>query len=178
MSTGRILALCLIALLSACNWDKGTAPAAAPVATESKVVDTRHGPTPKEQTAGMVEAVTVDKSTVPVAVKFDLSARPAVGQPLALVLAVMPQIAADPMVLTLTESAGLQLAPGTLTNEIAAAQPDQVYRQTVTLTPTAEGVHLLGFSVSLKHDEITETRTFSVPIIVSTAADAATTAKH
>jgi hypothetical protein len=48
----------------------------------------------------------------------------------------------------------------------------------VTLTPTAEGVHLLGFTVSLKHDEITESRTFSVPIIVGAGGDGGTIAKH
>ena len=176
MSKGRFLALGLMALLAACDRDKGSTPAAAPVATPSKVVDAKRGPTPKEQTVGMVEAVTVGKSSAPVAVKFDVAARPMVGQPVDVVLAVMPQIAADPVVLTLAESAGLQLPPGNLSNEIAAVQPDQVYRQTVTLTPTAEGVHLLGFTVSLKHDEVTESRTFSVPIIVA-GGDAGTAPK-
>jgi hypothetical protein len=178
MNMGRILALSLIALLAACDRDKGSTPATAPVATSSKVVDTQRGPTAKEQTVGMVEAVTVGKSTAPVAVKFDVKARPTVGQPLEVVLAIMPQVAADPVVLTLTDSPGLQLAAGNPSNDIAAAQPDQVYRQTVTLTPTAEGVHLLGFTVSLKHDEITESRTFSVPIIVGAGGDGGTIAKH
>jgi hypothetical protein len=121
----------------------------------------------------MVEAVTVGKSTVPVAVKFDLSARPTVGQPLEVSLAVLPRIGADPAVLAVDESAGLQLAPGSARIEIPAVQPGQVYRQTVTVTPTAEGVQLLGVQVSLKHDDMSETRTFSVPVIVAPASGAA-----
>jgi hypothetical protein len=121
----------------------------------------------------MVEAVTVGKSTVPVAVKFDLSVRPTVGQPLEVSLAVLPRIGADPAVLAVDESAGLQLAPGSARIEIPAVQPGQVYRQTVTVTPTAEGVQLLGVQVSLKHDDMSETRTFSVPVIVAPASGAA-----
>ena len=38
-----------------------------------------------------------------------------------------------------------------------------MYRQSVKVTPTAEGVLLLGLTVSLKHDEMTESRVFSIP---------------
>jgi len=34
------------------------------------------------------------------------------------------------------------------------------------VTPTVDGVLLLGLTVSLKHDEITESRGFSIPLIV------------
>ena len=42
----------------------------------------------------------------------------------------------------------------------------QVYRQSVKVTPTADGVLLLNLTVSLKHDEINESRAFSIPLIV------------
>jgi hypothetical protein len=41
-----------------------------------------------------------------------------------------------------------------------------VYRQTVKVTPTVAGVLLLGLTISLKHDEQTESRAFSIPVIV------------
>jgi hypothetical protein len=41
-----------------------------------------------------------------------------------------------------------------------------VYRQSVKVTPTADGVLLLGLTVSLKHDEMIESRAFSIPLIV------------
>jgi hypothetical protein len=35
----------------------------------------------------------------------------------------------------------------------------------VSVTPNAEGVLLVGVTVSLKHDEITDSKAFSIPII-------------
>jgi hypothetical protein len=42
----------------------------------------------------------------------------------------------------------------------------QVYRQSVKVTPTADGVLVLNLTVSMKHDDLTETRGFSIPLIV------------
>ena len=50
-------------------------------------------------------------------------------------------------------------------------EPEQVYRHSITVTPTAEGVSVVSLNVTLKHDEMTESRVFSVPFIVA-AADA------
>jgi hypothetical protein len=41
-----------------------------------------------------------------------------------------------------------------------------VYRQSVKVSATAEGVLLLNLTLSLKHDEISESQAFSIPIIV------------
>jgi hypothetical protein len=35
----------------------------------------------------------------------------------------------------------------------------------VNVTPAAEGVLLLGVTVSLKHDELTDLKSFSIPLI-------------
>lgn len=161
------------ALLAACSGNSNPTPAATHVTHVSKPAAPKAKATPAELTAGMVEAVTVGKSTVPVALKFDVTAHPLVGKPLDVIVAVMPQIAADAAVLTVTDSGSLTLPTGSGPAEIPAVDPTEVYRQAVTVTPTAEGVQLLALSVSLKHDEITETRLFSVPIIVTSGAGAA-----
>jgi len=137
--------------------------------TDSRPTAVKRGPTPEELTAGMVEAVTMGKSTVPVAVKFDLPQRPTAGQPVEVTIAVMPQIEADPATVAITGSDSLVLEPGSGPIEIPAVEPTQVYRHTVKLTPTAEGVQLLDLTVTLKHDEIVETRQFAVPVIVAPA---------
>jgi hypothetical protein len=178
MRNGRTLPLCAIALLTACHGDSNQAPLGAAVRHTSAPAAAKPGPTPNELTAGMVEAVTVGKSTVPVTVKFDLPERPVVGQPLDVVVAIMPQIAADPAVLVATGSDGLQLAPGGGPVEIPSVEPAQVYRHDIRMIPTAEGVYLISLSVSLKHDEMTETRTFALPVIVSPSADPAPGGKH
>jgi hypothetical protein len=170
MSNGRTLALYAIALLTACHGDSSQAPVASPTPHLRAPVPAKRGPTPEELTTGMVEAATVGKSTVPVAVKFDVSAQPVVGQPLDVVVAVMPQIAADPAVLVVTGSDGLQVAPGGGPIEMPSVEPTQVYRHSIKMIPTAEGVQLINLSVSLKHDDITETRAFAVPVIVAPSA--------
>src|SRR6202047_3414862 len=93
MITGRMLALVAAVLLAACHGEPKQAPAATPApAAVAPVV--KRGPTPDELNAGMVEAVTIGKSTAPVAVKFDLPERPSVGKRFEIVIAVLPQNAA------------------------------------------------------------------------------------
>ena len=166
MSTGSKLAFVAAVLLTACHGDPKQPPAVtlAPAAVAPVV---KRGQSPEELTAGMVEAVTIGKSTAPVAVKFDLPQRPSVGKRFEIVIAVLPQIAASSAIVQVTGSEGLQIAPNLAPIEIPSLDPGQVYRLTIPVTPTADGVHLLGLSVSLKQDDSAESRSFSVPIIVA-----------
>lgn len=172
MAKFQVFLVCAVLLTAACHRDSGSTPV-ADMTPHLKPAPVKRGPTPEELTAGMVEAVTMGKSTVPVAVKFDLPQKPSVGQATAVVIAVMPQIEADPATLVVTGSQALTLAPGNGPIVMPAVEPTQVYRHSIQLTPTAEGVQLLNLSVALKHDELTETREFAVPIIVA-PVDAAT----
>jgi hypothetical protein len=54
---------------------------------------------------------------------------------------------------------------------MAAVDSTQAYKITIPTTPTAEGVQLMGVSITLTHDTATEVRTFSVPLIVSPASN-------
>jgi hypothetical protein len=169
MTTGGKLAFVAAVLLAACHGEPKQAPAvtAAPAAVAPVVKRAPTGPTPEELTAGMVEAVTIGKSTAAVAVKFDLPQRPSVGKRFDVVIAVLPQTAASSAMVQVAGSEGLQLAPNFAPIEIPSLDPTQVYRLTIPVTPTADGVHLLGLSVSLKQDDMAESRSFSVPIIVA-----------
>jgi hypothetical protein len=171
--TSRIFLISAILLLAACHGDATPPPVATVTPHFKRPPPVKRGPSPEELTAGMVEAVTLGKSTVPVAVKFDLPQTPTVGQQAEITVAVMPQIEADPATLVVTGSDALVLAPGSEPVEIPAVEPTQVYRHSILLTPTAEGVQLLNLSVTLKHDETVETRDFSVPIIVAPGESAA-----
>jgi hypothetical protein len=170
MSKGRTLPWFAVVLLAACHGDSSQAPQPKVMPQANVPAAVKPGPTPEQLTAGMVEAVTLGKSVVPVAVKFDLESRPTVGQPLEVVIAVMPRIAAGSATLQVTGGDGLQLAPNVGLIEIPSIEPMQVYRVNLTMTPTADGVQLLGLNVSLKRDDITETRSFSVPVIVASSA--------
>jgi len=163
----QVLLLCAMALLSACNKDSGSAPASTAVVHVKPKVPavTKRGPTAAEQTAGMVEAASPGKSQVPVELKFDLSQKPKVGQMLEINLALIAQVSASPATVQVSNADGLTVAPGANQFDIPSEEAGEVYRQTVNVTPNAEGVLLVGVTVSLKHDDITDQKVFSIPII-------------
>jgi hypothetical protein len=178
MNKGRTVLLCAVALFAGCHGDTSQAPQVTSVPRIKAPPATKRGPSPEELTVGMVEAVTMGKSTVPVAVKFDVPERPVVGQPAEVVVAVMPQISADLALLTVKASDGLPLADAASPIEMPSVEPTQVYRHNVKVVPNAEGVQLLELDVALKHDDVTETRVFSVPLIVAPATAPAPAVKH
>jgi hypothetical protein len=162
----QVLLMCAVAALSACNRDSSPAPPGNAAQVEPKapaVVKT--GPTAAEQTAGMVQAVAQGKSQAPVELKFDLGNRPKVGQALQINLALIPQIPASPASIQVNGADGITVDAGANQFDIPAAEAGEVYRETVSVTPNAEGVLLVGVTVSLKHDEITDSKAFSIPII-------------
>jgi hypothetical protein len=163
---GSKLTFVAVVLLAACHGEPKQAPAVT-LAPAAVAPVAKRGQSPEELTAGMVEAVTIGKSTAPVAVKFDLPKRPSVGTRFEIVIAVLPQIAANSAMVQVSGSEGLQLAPNFAPIEIPSLDPTQVYRLSIPVTPTADGVHLLSLSVSLKQDDLAESRSFSVPIIVA-----------
>ena len=175
---GRTVAWCAAMLLAACHGNdsnQAPAPGVNKLATKASV-PAKRGPTPEELTAGMVEAVGVGKSSVPVALKFDLPTRPQVGLPLEIVLGILPQEPAGAASLKVSGSEGLQPAPGNAVIEVGAVDSAEAYRVSVTVTPTAEGVQFLSVDVSLRRDDSTDTRSFLIPIIVQGAPEAAATA--
>jgi hypothetical protein len=166
MKTARVLVPCTVLLIGACHRDSGTPPPPTDAPTPHiQAPAVKKGPTAAELTAGMVEAASQGKSDAAVQLKFDLQKRPTVGQPLDITVAVLPQIDANPAELQVTGGDGLTVAPGAAHFDLAAVEAGQVYRQGFTVTPGAEGVLVLGLTVSLKHDDTTETRAFSIPLI-------------
>ncbi len=167
MNIVRIAALCAVTALAACHGDSGAAPPPAPATPQvSAVVPVKKGPSASEQTLGMVDATSVGKSELPVSLKFDLKQRPVLGQPLAIDIAVVPQIDAGAANVEMTGIDGLTVLPGAKAFTAGPVEAGQVYRHSIEVTPAAEGVLLLGLTVSLKHDEMTDSRVFSIPLIV------------
>ena len=152
---------------SACHKDSGPSPQPTPAPRVSSApVIAKKGPSAADLTAGMVEAVSQGKSQLPVELKFDLKQRPSLGQALDIDIAVVPQIDASPANVQVTGGDGLTLTPGANQIDLPAVAAGQVYRQSIKVTPTADGVLMLSLTVSLKHDEMTESRAFSIPLIV------------
>jgi hypothetical protein len=163
----KVLLLCTVALLGACHKDSGSGDAAnsAPQAKIKAPVVAKSGPTAAEQTAGMVEAAVQGKSALPAELKFDLPQRPKVGQTQQVDLALIAQVPGNPATIQVSGADGLSVDPAASQLDIPATEAGEVYRHTVNITPTAEGVLLLGVKVSLKHDEVTDAKSFSIPII-------------
>ncbi len=166
MKTARVLTLCIVAALCACHRDSDTPLQPVPTPQISAPVVAKKGPSAADLTAGMVEAVSQGKSQLAVQLKFDLQQRPVLGQTLDIDLAVVPQIDAGGANILVTGGDGLTVFPGTGQIDLPAVQAGQVYRHSVKVTPTVDGVLLLSFNISLKHDEMTESRLFTIPLIV------------
>jgi hypothetical protein len=162
----QVLLLSAAVTLSACHRDAGGAAAGNPAPqVKPKAPVIPQGPTAAEQTADMVDASAQGKSQLPVQLKFELMQRPKVGQVLEINFALIPQIDASPAIVKVNGGDGLTLGADAAEFDIPAATAGEVYRHTVNVTPAAEGVLILGVTVSLKHDEITDLKTFSVPLI-------------
>ncbi len=158
----RNLVPCTIIAVTACGGGTSQPTAGKPaVHIKAPVTSVKKGPSVDEQTVGMVEAASPGKSLVPVALKFELAARPVVGAALDVNIALVSQVAATAAAIQATASDGLDLPAGAGDMTFPALEAAQVYRRTLTVTPMAAGVLFLSFAVTLKHDEITETRAFS-----------------
>ena len=164
--TLRVLLACAVAATSACHRDSEPAPEAVPAPRVAAPVAVRKGPTAAELTVGMVEAASQGKSQLPVQLKFEVSQRPTVGRPVDINIALIPAIDANGANIQVAGGEGLTVVAGASQFDLAAVEAGQVYRQSVKVSPSAVGVLLLNLTISLKHDEMTESRLFSIPLIV------------
>ena len=169
MKLRLILFLLGIACSAACHRDQGNAPA-APLKPKTGVhaAAPSQGQDPQQSTAEMVEAVAQGKAQAPIGLKFELLARPVQGQPLEVAIALLPRAAAQSATVAVTGSDGLKIDPGEF--GFPAIEAAQVYRHSIKVTPAADGLYLLTLSVSLQHDQTSESRVFSVPILVGSSA--------
>lgn len=167
MRVAQVLPLYIAMAIVGCQRESGHVTVAKPAAPGKATVPVKNGPTLAELTAGMVEAASPGKSEAPLELKFDLQRRPTVGQPLEIEIALMPGISADSATIRLSGTDGLVLSAASEQIEISAIEASQVYRRIIRLTPTAEGVFVLGLTATLKHGEIEEYRLFSIPLIVA-----------
>ncbi len=166
MKTRSILVLCSVLLAAACNRDAANSLLGKPAAAPKKSIQANKGPTAEQQTAGMTVAVGIGKATLPLELKFELAGRPKAGQALDINLAVLPQIPADGATIEVSASDGLEVAKEQSEISLPALDEGGVYRETLSVTPSKDGILLVGLNLKLKHDDIEESKVYSVPIIV------------
>jgi hypothetical protein len=164
----RIAGYGALLILAACSGNKAPSaadPLAAKNAAALAAAKQRAGTT-ADQTATMVQAPTSGKATAPMLLKYEIAQRPIAGQTVDISLALLASAAAPSVTLHLADSPGIVFAT-TADRAIGAVVPDTVYRQDLQLSAAAEGVYFVGITATMTRDTLTETRNFSIPIIVS-----------
>jgi len=126
---------------------------------------------------GLADAVAVGKTAAAVDLKYNLGARPAIGQPFEIELVLLPRVAADTLEVTATGMPGLVVAGGA-TAKFDQVVADEKYAAKVLLQVTEPGLYYVGVTAKLVNKVQTDARTFSVPIVVGAlpAAEKATPA--
>ena len=165
---GRALSLTVLATLAmACGGgdEKAAAEKAAPAVAAGDVSKQAVAAEAKAADDGLANAVAVGKTAAAVDLKYDLAARPGLGQPFEVELVFVPRMAADALEVQASGMPGLVVAGG------ADAKFDQVvanekYAAKVLLQVTEPGVYYVGVTAKLVSKVQTDSRTFSVPIIV------------
>jgi hypothetical protein len=165
--------LCALVLAAGCQRESGDSNSPKSAVRHAAPVAAQRGPTVEELTAGMVEATTQGKSQAPVGLKFDVLKKPVQGEPLEIAIALLPREPAGPATVEVSGPDSLQVPAGENRFEFASVEPEQVYRRSIRLTPTAEGVFLVTLTVNLKHDQLADTRVFTLPVIVGATARSA-----
>jgi hypothetical protein len=118
--------------------------------------------------ANMVSAVSPADTSAPLAVKFRIEARPVVGTPVAIMLALIPNADAKIGHIHGAFAAGDGL---TLQSErdfdLDTVQGGTAVFREVTVVPRQTGVLNLSATFLLQTDQSTQTRTYSIPLIAS-----------
>jgi hypothetical protein len=113
----------------------------------------------------MVAAVSASKTPGPVDVKFALSARPAVGKPLEIRLALTPTVELERLYARFQPSDGLDLVKGGETEHIERPAIGTDIAHTVTVMPKADGIFYVTATVISDSSTGSVSPVYSIPII-------------
>jgi hypothetical protein len=161
----------LVALLVACGGGGEEEPKKAPV---KKVVKQTRAETEAQTTAQndemrLANAVVTGKTTAPVDLKFDVPAKPGVGQPFVVELVFSPRLPADVLEVEVTGNPGLALVDGG-TARFEDVQTNGRHVLQVQARADAAGLYYLSVVARMVNKVQTEARTFSVPVAVGAGA--------
>jgi predicted small lipoprotein YifL len=118
--------------------------------------------------ADLVSAVNAGGPAKPLDVKFRVEARPVIGMPVKILLALIPadQGEIDHIHASLTAGEGLQMQSPT-TFDLSDLKGGTPQYQEVTVLPQQTGVLDLTATLLLQTDKMTESRTYSIPLIAA-----------
>lgn len=167
--SSRRLLLCVpmatLALLGACSSEpepEAAAPVSAPVKPKLAVA-------PKDETSTFAKAVSDGKPGAAVTIRYEFSAKPAIGTPSELDVAFVPNAGVDSMEATLSGMDGITLA-GPLKASFTSVESGKSYRHKVSVLPDRTGVFYITVSVNTQIAGSSLSRTFSIPFVVGQQA--------
>lgn len=166
----RVLAVvALAAVLAACGrGEEQAAVTPAPSATpEGGTPSAAPVETPEDKR--LANAVPTGKTAAPVDLKYDVLAKPQVGQPFEIELALLPRLAADALEVEVTGIPGLAIVSGSVAKFEGVSSGDRHVAK-VLVQADAAGLYYATVVARMITQSRSEARTFSVPVVVGNVA--------
>jgi hypothetical protein len=156
------------AALAACSHGSGgtTAGVNAQAAPRMQL---RTGPGSDPLAADLVEAVSNGRGPGPIDVRFALRQKPVAGQPLTVVLRLVPTTALDGMEAHFRTDDGLQLRDGAQLDAPDHPAAGASMTHEITVVPESAGVYSLMATITTTIQSEPVSRSYSIPIIVDTS---------
>jgi hypothetical protein len=172
-TASRVLAVvALAAVLAACGrGEEEKAATPATPAADGKAADAAAAPAESPDDKRMANAVATGKLAAPVDLKYDVLAKPNVGQPFEIELALLPRLAADALEVEVTGIPGLTVVSGGA-SRFEGITAGERYVAKVLVQADAQGIYYANVVAKMITTAQTEARTFSVPVVVGTVAAA------
>jgi hypothetical protein len=163
---GRTLAVAcaMVWLLSACSLRGNAAGSAvhSGAAAPAPPAASHPAATPG---ADMVAAVSSGKTSLPVAVKFELRQRPEAGQPAELDLLIIPSAPLDRLMTSFHAEQGLALRDGGQPGVAERLEPGVPIARKLTIVPQQDGIYYVDATVLADWSGESIGHTFTIPVI-------------
>ncbi len=145
--------------LAACGSESESDAAAAAAKPEQSAA------APADPTARMARAVGNGKPGAAVDIRYEFSTKPAIGTPIELQIAFIPNAGVDAMEVMINGMDGITLS-GALSASFADVEPSKPYMHTLSVLPDRAGVFYLSVVATTQIGNSSLSRTFSIPFAV------------
>jgi hypothetical protein len=116
----------------------------------------------------MASAVVSGKTSAPVDLRYELTTKPAIGQPLEIELAFLPTAPAETLEVVVSGMPGLAVASGQAV-KFEKVQAGETYTHKFLVQASGSGTYYVSVIAKMVSQVQTEVRTFSVPVVFGTA---------
>lgn len=156
-------------LVSVCALAACDDPPPAPVANAPAVKKNDPPPKVAELAKDMVAAVSANRASNVIAVHFALRAPPTVNVPLPVEVAIVPHRKFGSVLVHFESQDGLSTTKGENFGPVTDVEAETTLLHQLVLLPSKEGMFMVTSSVETESEDGSETRIFSIPVIVAPA---------